>query len=282
MVETLPPGAVADIAEQLDTDDAVQLIEDLDERDQVAILAELDPEDRAAIESALAYPEDLSPLWIAMLWAPHRLGLRDAPAQGPLTFVKNWAIAAFAGFMIIGTYYDHYVGPLLVPFFVLAARSYGRAGLRRKLAIGTIVFGIVCTMLHTVIRVQIDGSRAEFRAVEDAVERLIEPGDCIYVYEGDVALYHATRACTVTPYVFPTHLNSFKEEHALGIDTQSEMEAIVAARPAVIVKMAQPYNDPPNLSTRAVLQAALESDYTRVQSLPRGTREVEIWALSAD
>jgi hypothetical protein len=224
----------------------------------------------------------LSPLWIAMLWAPHRLGLRDAPAQGPLTFVKNWAIAAFAGFMIIGTYYDHYVGPLLVPFFVLAARSYGRAGLRRKLAIGTIVFGIVCTMLHTVIRVQIDGSRAEFRAVEDAVERLIEPGDCIYVYEGDVALYHATRACTVTPYVFPTHLNSFKEEHALGIDTQSEMEAIVAARPAVIVKMAQPYNDPPNLSTRAVLQAALESDYTRVQSLPRGTREVEIWALSAD
>jgi magnesium transporter len=58
MIEALPPEAVADIAEQLDTDDAVQLIEDLEPADQAAILAEMEPEDRAAIESALAYPEE--------------------------------------------------------------------------------------------------------------------------------------------------------------------------------------------------------------------------------
>jgi magnesium transporter len=49
---------VAEIAEQLDTDDAVQLIEDLDAEDQAAILAEMEPEDRAAIETALSYPEE--------------------------------------------------------------------------------------------------------------------------------------------------------------------------------------------------------------------------------
>ncbi len=58
LVEELPPGQVADIAEQLETDDAVAMIEDLDREDQQAILAELDPEDRAAIETALAYPEE--------------------------------------------------------------------------------------------------------------------------------------------------------------------------------------------------------------------------------
>ena len=58
MMEALPAEAVAQIAEQLDTDDAVQLIEDLDEEDQRAILAELDAEDRIAIQSALAYPEE--------------------------------------------------------------------------------------------------------------------------------------------------------------------------------------------------------------------------------
>ncbi|WP_347301959.1 magnesium transporter [Croceibacterium sp. TMG7-5b_MA50] len=58
MMEALPAAAVATIAEQLDTDDAVQLIEDLEPEDQRAVLAELDPEDRAAIESALAYPEE--------------------------------------------------------------------------------------------------------------------------------------------------------------------------------------------------------------------------------
>lgn len=57
-VEELPAGTVADIAEQLDTDDAVAMIEDLDEEDQQAVLAEMEPEDRAAIETALSYPEE--------------------------------------------------------------------------------------------------------------------------------------------------------------------------------------------------------------------------------
>ena len=58
MVEALTASAVAEIAEQLDTDDAVQLIEDLAEVDQRAVLAEMGPEDRAAIENALSYPEE--------------------------------------------------------------------------------------------------------------------------------------------------------------------------------------------------------------------------------
>ncbi|MET0252094.1 MAG: CBS domain-containing protein, partial [Novosphingobium sp.] len=58
LIEALPADVVAEIAEQMETDDAVALIEDLDEPEQRAVLAELDPEDRAAIESALAYPEE--------------------------------------------------------------------------------------------------------------------------------------------------------------------------------------------------------------------------------
>jgi len=58
LVESLPAGEVADIAEQLETDDAVAMLEDLDEDDQQAVLAEMEPEDRAAIETALSYPEE--------------------------------------------------------------------------------------------------------------------------------------------------------------------------------------------------------------------------------
>jgi magnesium transporter len=58
MMEALPPEAVAVIAQQLETDDAVQLLEDLDEADQRAIIAELEPETQAAVQSALAYPEE--------------------------------------------------------------------------------------------------------------------------------------------------------------------------------------------------------------------------------
>ncbi|WP_397506307.1 magnesium transporter [Qipengyuania sp. R86523] len=58
MMEALPPEAVAQIVDQLETDDAVQLIEDLDEANQRAILAGVEMEDRIAIQSALSYPEE--------------------------------------------------------------------------------------------------------------------------------------------------------------------------------------------------------------------------------
>ena len=58
LIEALEPHEVAEIAGELDTDDAVALIEDMEEADQRAVLRALDPDDRAAIEEALSYPEE--------------------------------------------------------------------------------------------------------------------------------------------------------------------------------------------------------------------------------
>ena len=52
LIDALDANQVADIAAQLDTDDAVAIIEDM------AVLRALDPDDRAAIEEALSYPEE--------------------------------------------------------------------------------------------------------------------------------------------------------------------------------------------------------------------------------
>jgi len=58
LIDALEPHEVANIAGQLETDDAVALIEDMEEDDQRAVLRALDPDDRAAIEEALTYPEE--------------------------------------------------------------------------------------------------------------------------------------------------------------------------------------------------------------------------------
>lgn len=58
LLDVLPAAMVADLAGQMDTDDAVAFIEDLEEDEQQAVLAELDPEDRAAIEDALSYADE--------------------------------------------------------------------------------------------------------------------------------------------------------------------------------------------------------------------------------
>jgi magnesium transporter len=58
LIEALEPHQVAEIAGELETDDAVAIIEDMEEEDQRAVLRALDPDDRAAIEEALSYPEE--------------------------------------------------------------------------------------------------------------------------------------------------------------------------------------------------------------------------------
>jgi magnesium transporter len=58
LIDALDARQVADLASELDTDDAVAIIEDLDVEEQREVLRAMEPDDRAAIEEALSYPEE--------------------------------------------------------------------------------------------------------------------------------------------------------------------------------------------------------------------------------
>lgn len=58
LIDALDARQVADLASELDTDDAVAIIEDMDAEDQREVLRAMEPDDRAAIEEALSYPEE--------------------------------------------------------------------------------------------------------------------------------------------------------------------------------------------------------------------------------
>ena len=58
LIDEMEPEQVADLAGQLDTDDAVAIIEDLEQDEQLAVLRAMEPDDRAAVEEALSYGEE--------------------------------------------------------------------------------------------------------------------------------------------------------------------------------------------------------------------------------
>jgi magnesium transporter len=58
LIDEMEPEQVADLAGQLDTDDAVAIIEDLEQDDQLAVLRAMEPDDRAAVEEALTFGEE--------------------------------------------------------------------------------------------------------------------------------------------------------------------------------------------------------------------------------
>jgi magnesium transporter len=58
LLDALEPHQVADLAGQMETDDAVAILEDLDADEQQAVLEAMEPDDRAAVEEALSFPEE--------------------------------------------------------------------------------------------------------------------------------------------------------------------------------------------------------------------------------
>jgi len=87
LLDALTATQVAEIAGELETDDAVALIEDLEEEEQRAVLRALDPDDRAAIEEALSYPEETA----------GRLMRRDAVAVP-----EHWTVGDVIDFLRAG------------------------------------------------------------------------------------------------------------------------------------------------------------------------------------
>ena len=87
LLDALTVSQVAEIAGELETDDAVAIIEDMEEEEQRAVLRELDPDDRAAIEEALSYPEE----------SAGRLMRRDAVAVP-----EHWTVGQVIDFLRAG------------------------------------------------------------------------------------------------------------------------------------------------------------------------------------
>jgi len=87
LLDALTVSQVAEIAGELETDDAVAIIEDMEEEEQRAVLRALDPDDRAAIEEALSYPEE----------SAGRLMRRDAVAVP-----EHWTVGQVIDFLRAG------------------------------------------------------------------------------------------------------------------------------------------------------------------------------------
>ncbi len=130
MVEALPAEAVADIAEQLETDDAVAMIEDLDAEDREAVLAEMEPEDRAAIETALAFPEESAGRLMSrdFIAVPEHMsvgGLIDYLRENHQLATEFWEV-------FVVDAYHHPVGSCALSWILRAPRSVALADVMKR------------------------------------------------------------------------------------------------------------------------------------------------------
>jgi hypothetical protein len=162
------------------------------------------------------------------------IGLRDClatPLRPEARLLLVWLAAAFVGYASVPHFFDHYALPLLAPLSVVAGWAFERRS-------GPLYAGvIVVSALLQGAMTDVAGNRASRSAFALASERIEEArhGGCLFVAEGPTFLYRSTGACRLTRYLFPHHINLVVERNAVGFDQLSELNRILARRPAVIV-----------------------------------------------
>ncbi|MEE4450088.1 glycosyltransferase family 39 protein [Novosphingobium resinovorum] len=219
----------------------------------------------------------LIPFALALLLAPARLHPVTGERAAALPALRIWALAALAGFLAFGTWYDHYLGPLLVPFSALCAPVLARRR-REERWYGRLLIGIGLVGAIAVPAVQRleKGDAAQFSSASRLIARELG-GRCLYVFEGDSALYRTTDACIPTRFAYPSHLDSAAESRAIGIDPVAEVRRILATRPGVVVTARTARPDHANLDTRQVVIAVLKARYERFAAVTLGSRKFDLW-----
>ena len=200
----------------------------------------------------------------------------DAPALAKW-FISCWGISALAGYLIFGSYYDHYALPLLVPLTALAAPAFAFVGTQGKvLRVATFSVGLVGAIVTVHNNIKKEGTRGEIDRIASIVQDNLH-GGCMYVYEGAPILYLKTRACTVTKFAFPSHLGRSKEAKAIGVDPVDALRDLLSKSPQIVVMYEEPRKDANHVSRSFLLQA-MRNGYHIVGREPLGRYRLLIYS----
>lgn len=213
----------------------------------------------------------LAPLWLAAI-AARRVPLRGIwdGERGARQFALIWAMASIAGVLLFGSYFDHYALPLIAPLAVAAAPLFGhaRAGIsftapgtawRIPAAVALMGYAIVSSITIINENRRTRGWGPQVTALAQVVKQRLGPG-CLFVYDGDPALYRMTHSCLPTRLAFPGHLVHAREDGAVGIDTLAETQRIMAGRPRLVVSTLEP-DHAVNPRTNAFMRSQLARAY---------------------
>lgn len=196
---------------------------------------------------------------------------RLAPAALPVRrFVLAWLLAATCGLLLLGNYLNPQSGaPLVAPLAIASAAWFAQPGRSPRFAAWFVAVMAMLSQLVIAIAIHEKGSRADARTLARAAQP--RPGKCIYIYDGQPALYLLTHSCLPTRWPFPGHLNTRDEAsvQAIGVDPVAEVKRILAARPDVILDNAPAYALG-NPATHALVRQAVAQRYHLVLKLPAG------------
>ena len=199
---------------------------------------------------------------------------RDKARYG---FYVLWSVSVVATVLLPKTIYMFYLGALAPCIALLATPFYARATLAGcGPALLLLVFNVHILNLPDRYNTQAV-ERRDFALFSAEVAQHVNGQDqCLYVYDGPMALYRTSGGCTMTRLIYPDHLNNALETGAVGADQVAELSRILADSPAVIVTASRAVT-PQNPGSTALISRITNRDYVPVAHTRIATRIITAW-----
>lgn len=227
------------------------------------------------------HPEHLfgfSPLAVLLLvglYAAFRLN----PPRNRNTYILYWCwtLASVSSVLLPSTIYLYYFAALVPAAILVALPLIDIKSPAKWIPAALLLIG-VGVILNLPDRLQ----RAnDERQAADRLTHAVSPfvgsdENCLFVFDGPVALYRTTHSCLPTRFIYPDHLNNALERDALEIDQPVEVARILANRPGVIVTADRPMTVLREESV-AQIEGATEANYRPLMTISLGKRYLTAW-----
>ncbi|MET0589449.1 MAG: hypothetical protein ABWZ75_13090 [Novosphingobium sp.] len=191
----------------------------------------------------------------------------------------GWLVACLATIYLPGTVYVYYFAALVAPAILVGLPLLNRRGPLGALPLALVLSGTVAMVGHFAwVRAPREEAN-EIAALASNVAPLVGATGikgCLYVFDGPTALYHMTKSCLPTKYIYADHLNNNLERDALPVSQISEVRRILHNKPNVIVTADNPVTMQ-NPETIAAVQIAIEMHYRHLRTVKWGERNITAW-----
>src|SRR5262249_13232419 len=159
---------------------------------------------------------------------------------------------------------------------ILASRGFADPATRRAQQAALIV-GIALGVLLVAGRAYTNGNGRQLADLTSLIRSRLN--GCLFVYEGDPALYETTHACFVSRFVSRTHQKKGKGAEALATNGDGKTGRVLAKTPSVIVMADRPRPFLTNLETRGLVEAAVRQRYRLAGTRTVGVNKWLVYSL---
>ncbi|WP_375285908.1 hypothetical protein [Sphingomonas sp.] len=238
----------------------------------LSILAKGTPRDAAAVRSFWESWFLFLPATVLALIGLRRWTRRFTLLPDGVRFTLGWMAVSAIDFAAIGGFYPHYAIPLLLACTPAVAQAFAIRRWGPALFAVTLAWPLFhATVANPRVAAKERGYAAQVAsAIPDAVRER-----CLFVYEGPVAYYRLSHACHLSRYVFTAHLSSGREAASLGVDPATELDRIMARRPAAVITVAHSTWPDRNPAMERRLARWLARDYRVSARLPHRAYSAE-------